>query len=119
MPVGHGELAGDQGGAPAVPIFEDLQQVVARLIIERAKPPVVQDQELDGAQRLEAAAVRRATSWVDSSPSRFNFSISRTRRIVILSVGIGLSQKGVTLAPTKTSPADLRVAASSRNGVAG
>ena len=40
MPVGHGELAGDQGGAPAVPIFEDLQQVVARLIVERAQPPV-------------------------------------------------------------------------------
>ena len=38
--------------------------------------------------------MRRATSWVDSSPSRFNFSISRTRRIVILSVGIGLSPKG-------------------------
>ncbi len=56
MPVGHGELAGDQGGAPAVPIFEDLQQVVARLVIERAQPPVIQDQELDGAQRLEAAA---------------------------------------------------------------
>ena len=56
MSVGHGELAGDQGGAPPVPILEDLQQVVARLIVERAQPPVVQDQELDGAQRLEAAA---------------------------------------------------------------
>ncbi len=42
--------------------------------------------------------------------------LSRTRRIVILSVGIGLSPKGANLAPTKTSPADLRAAVSSRNG---
>ena len=69
MPVGHGELAGDQGGAPAVPIFEDLQQVVARLIIERAKPPVVQDQELDGAPNALRRRPALPSPWARASSS--------------------------------------------------
>jgi hypothetical protein len=40
----------------AVSIFEDFQEVVTGLIVQRGEVPVTQDQDLDGAQRLETAA---------------------------------------------------------------
>ena len=70
----------------------------------------------EGAQARHPDPVIR---WVDSSPSRFSFSISRTRRIVILSVGIGLSPKGSDPSAHEDLLPPIRVAASSRNGVAG
>ena len=50
VPVGDRELAGDDGRPPAVSIFEDFQQIVAGLGVERLKAPVVEDQQL-GAGR--------------------------------------------------------------------
>ena len=55
VPVGDGELAGDEGGSSAVAIFEDFQQIVAGLGVERLEAPVVEDEQLDGAEGLEAA----------------------------------------------------------------
>src|SRR5690606_41476803 len=46
----HGELAGDDGGTAAVAILEDFEEIVAGLVIERLKAPVIKDQEVNAAQ---------------------------------------------------------------------
>ncbi|MGY3506818.1 hypothetical protein ACVWYJ_007492 [Bradyrhizobium sp. USDA 4471] len=57
MPLVHGELAGDDGGAMTVAIFEDFQEVVTGAGIERLEPPIIEDQQIDTAK---AAPVRRS-----------------------------------------------------------
>lgn len=49
MPAVHWDLAGDQCGAPAVAILDDLQQVVALLGGEWLQSPVIEDQQLHPA----------------------------------------------------------------------
>ena len=55
MPGRDRQLAGDDGGAPAVAVLKDLEQVVTGLGVQRFQAPVVQDQQLHGGQALEAA----------------------------------------------------------------
>ena len=57
VPIFHRQLAGDDGGSAAIALFEDFQEVVAGLGIERLQPPVVQDQELDVAERAADAII--------------------------------------------------------------
>jgi hypothetical protein len=57
MPILDGKLAGDDGGAPAVTLFQNLQQVVSGLGVERLQPPVVQDQQIDPPQAAADAGV--------------------------------------------------------------
>jgi len=42
VPLIDGELAGDDGGAAAVAVLEDLQEVVASRGVERLEAPVVE-----------------------------------------------------------------------------
>src|SRR5215217_3169426 len=51
MPPVHGNLAGDQGGAAAVAFLDDLEHVATLLGPKRLEPPVVEDEELDAADR--------------------------------------------------------------------
>ena len=51
MPLVHRDLAGDDGRAAAVAFFEDFEEIVARSGIERVEPPVVENEELDAAER--------------------------------------------------------------------
>src|SRR6266446_3046596 len=51
MPAVDRDLAGDQGGAAAVAVFDDFQHVVALLGPERLKAPIIEDEELDAAER--------------------------------------------------------------------
>src|SRR6266478_6118058 len=53
VPLIDGELAGDDGGAVAVAILEDLQEVVASRGIERLEAPVVEDEKIDAAERAQ------------------------------------------------------------------
>lgn len=46
VPAVHGDLAGDDGRLSAVPILQDLEEVMAGGIVERFQAPVVEDQEL-------------------------------------------------------------------------
>jgi len=55
MPGRHWKLAGDDGGAAAIAIFQDFEQIVASLGIEGLKAPVVQDQQFNLAQAFEFA----------------------------------------------------------------
>lgn len=57
MPKFHGDLAGDDGGSAPVTIVEDLEQIASFGRIEHRQPPVIQDQELNAAERFEQAAV--------------------------------------------------------------
>jgi len=60
VPALDRDLAGDQSGASAVAVFDDLQAVVALLGPERFEAPVVEDKELDadeGAHQARVAAV--------------------------------------------------------------
>src|ERR1051325_8843653 len=50
MPTVHRDLAGDQGGAAAVAVFDDFEHVVALLGAERLEAPIIEDQQLDAAQ---------------------------------------------------------------------
>src|SRR5690242_17636769 len=49
-PAVHWDLAGDEGGAAAVAVFDDFQHVVALLVAERFEAPIIEDQQLDAAQ---------------------------------------------------------------------
>jgi hypothetical protein len=51
VPLIDGKLAGDDGGAAAIAILQDLQQVVAGRGVERLEAPVVEDEEIDTAER--------------------------------------------------------------------
>jgi len=44
MPMLQGELAGDQGRAPAVAVFQEFKDITAVLITERGKSPVIKNQ---------------------------------------------------------------------------
>src|SRR5215472_7424780 len=63
VPAVDRDLAGDQRGAAAVAVLDDLQQVVTLLGTEWLKTPVVEDQELDAAegthQAVTAVAARQ------------------------------------------------------------
>ena len=48
-------LADDQSRAAAVALLDDVEQVAAPLGAERLQAPVVEDQELDPAQRAQQA----------------------------------------------------------------
>ena len=52
MPRGRGELAGHDGRLAAVPIFQDLQEVVPGLGIERLKAPYVDGSLLQEVERI-------------------------------------------------------------------
>jgi hypothetical protein len=55
VPLIDRELAGDDGGAVAVAVLEDLQEVVAGRGVERLEAPVVEDEEIDATERAQEA----------------------------------------------------------------
>jgi hypothetical protein len=57
VPMFDGDLAGDDGGGATVAIVEDLQKVAPFGRIEYRQPPIVEDQELNAAERFEQAAI--------------------------------------------------------------
>src|SRR5215472_11075896 len=57
VPAVDRDLAGDQRGAAAVAVLDDLQQVMTLLGSERLETPVVEDQELDAAEGTHQAGV--------------------------------------------------------------
>jgi hypothetical protein len=57
VPLVDRELAGDEGGTAAISVLQDLQEVVAGAVIERGETPVVEDQQIDAAERAQEARV--------------------------------------------------------------
>ena len=62
VPVLDGELAGDDGGTTPVAVLENLEQIVAGLGVERLQSPVVEDEELDAAERADDPRVATVAS---------------------------------------------------------
>ena len=57
VPLIDRELAGDDGGAAAVAILEDLQEVVAGCGVEWLEAPVVEDEQIDATERTQETGV--------------------------------------------------------------
>jgi hypothetical protein len=57
MPLGDGQLAGPDGGAGAVPVVEEFEEVPAILGRQRVEPPVVDEQDVDTGELGEQAEV--------------------------------------------------------------
>ena len=57
MPVVERQLTGDEGGAAAVAVFEDLEQVAPFAVGEGREAPIIHEQEL-GLGEGEQLAVR-------------------------------------------------------------
>ncbi len=57
VPILDGQLAGDDGRAAAVAFLKDFQQVVPGLGVERLEAPIVEDEELDAAERSGDAGI--------------------------------------------------------------
>jgi len=47
VPMIHGNLACDDGGATLMPVVDDLEEIAALVGGERSQSPVVEDEELD------------------------------------------------------------------------
>ena len=57
MPIGDGQLRHHHGGAAAVAVVNDLEQITSLHGTERIAEPVVEDEEIDLGERVEQ-------SWV-------------------------------------------------------
>jgi hypothetical protein len=55
VPAVHWELTGDQRSAAAVTFFGDLEQVVPLFGAKRCKAPVIEDEQLEAAERTHQA----------------------------------------------------------------
>src|SRR5579863_3687465 len=53
MPAFDGQLAGDDGGTPAVAVVENLQNVMAGCSVEGLEPPIVEDQKIGAPERAQ------------------------------------------------------------------
>lgn len=53
VPVPYGRLGGDEGRAPLVVVFENLEEVSSRFVRQDRRPSIVQNQEVGAGQSLE------------------------------------------------------------------
>lgn len=53
VPLGHGELCRDQGGAGALAVLEDLEELPVLGIVDFADAPVIDQQQIDAGDFLE------------------------------------------------------------------
>ena len=82
VPVLDGKLTGDDGGSAAVAIFEDLEQVVASLGVERVEPPIVENEELDAAQRAADAGISAIAAGERQLAEQFGDALIEDRAVV-------------------------------------
>ena len=61
VPAVDWELTGDQGSAAAVAFFGDLEQVMPLFGTEGFEAPVVEDEELDAAERAHRSRIASVT----------------------------------------------------------
>ena len=57
VPAVHGNLAGDDDRALVVAILNDFEQVARLVGVERLRPPVVEDEQLDPGERAQEPSV--------------------------------------------------------------
>ena len=57
VPLGRWKLAGDDRGAAAIPVLEDLEQVAALLVLRRGQAPVVEQEDVHPRELAEEPAI--------------------------------------------------------------
>ena len=57
VPAVHGNLAGDDDGALVVAVLDDFEQIARLVGVERLRPPVVEDEQLDASERAQKPGV--------------------------------------------------------------
>ena len=57
VPLPGWELAGDDGGAGAIPILEDLEEIAPLLILHGGEAPVIEDEDVHAGELAEEPAV--------------------------------------------------------------
>src|SRR6266545_4982361 len=57
VPLGRGELAGDDRGAAAIAVLENLEQVAALLVLRGGQAPVVDEEDVHARELAEESAV--------------------------------------------------------------
>jgi hypothetical protein len=86
VPVLDGKLTGDDGGSAAVAIFENLEQVVASLGVKRVEPPIVENEELDAAQRAADAGISAIAARERQLAEQFGDALIEDRAVVAASL---------------------------------
>jgi hypothetical protein len=82
VPALDGELAGDDGGAPPVAFFENLQEVMTGLCVERLESPIVEDEELDAAERADDPRVATVASGERQLAEQLGDALIENRSII-------------------------------------
>ncbi len=62
VPVVHGDLAGNDGRALLVAIFDNLQEIASLLVAQLLRSPIVQDQKVGLGQALEQLRIAAVAS---------------------------------------------------------
>jgi hypothetical protein len=73
VPVIGSQLAGDQGGAQPVSVFEELQEIVLLIDAKALEPPVIEHDEIgagDGFQQAGVAAVALGEAQILQQPGQ-------------------------------------------------
>ena len=62
MPLIDGQLAGDDGGAAPLPVFEDFQEVAPFIWDQHGEPPIIEDQQFGARDGFQDACVSTVAS---------------------------------------------------------
>ncbi len=65
VPVLHGELARDQGGAPSGTLLDEFEEIASFPVPERGEPPVIEDEQIGPGERLHEFSIRAIGPGVD------------------------------------------------------
>src|SRR5271154_6227624 len=82
VPTVDRDLAGDQGGAAAVAVLDDLEHVVALLGPERFEPPIIEDQQLDAAEGAHQSRVATITAGEREIAEHPRYALIENRAVI-------------------------------------
>src|SRR6516165_8221865 len=81
------QLAGYDGGAAAVALFENLKQIVTRLGGERLKSPIVQDEQLDAGQGAEEPTIAAVAAGQLKIAEELRYSLIENGAVIAAGLG--------------------------------
>src|SRR4051794_11168017 len=82
MPAVHRDLAGDQGGAAAIAVFDDFEHVVALLGAERFEAPIIKDKELGAGEGSHDAGMAAVAAGQREIGEQLGDALIKNRAVV-------------------------------------
>ena len=82
VPLLDGKLAGDEGRAAAIALFEDFKQIVARVGIEGFEAPIVENEKIDARERFEEPGVTAVAAGQRQFGEQFRDALIKGRPVV-------------------------------------